>query len=464
MEYISTRSNLEQEPSNFLEVLRGGLAPDGGLYVPAFIPELTATELAFVPDLSYSETANLILEKFVGESIPQVYLPHLCDRAYGHFNHQDVAVIKPLYGNDYLLELFHGPTLSFKDYALQFLGQAFNHYLEIVDEKITILAATSGDTGSAAIEAVRGLDNLNITVLHPHNRISDVQRCQMTTVLDDNVQNLAIEGTFDDGQRIVKDLFADEAFRQQVGLGAVNSINWARIAAQIVYYVKTAVKLGKEKPVSFCVPTANFGNIFAGFMAKKMGAPIGQLYLATNQNDILTRFIHTGEMRVDTVAQSLSPSMDIQVSSNFERFLYFALEKDTQALANLMNTFKQEGHFNVPDAVWQITKDTFKAIAISDDETLATIKSTYEKTGELIDPHTAVAVAAAGHLRQSADEIIVSLACAHPAKFPEAVQQATGQYPALPEHLNDLMGRKEKFTVVPASLDAVKASILENFA
>jgi threonine synthase len=364
--------------------------------------------------------------------------------------------------DEWLLELFHGPTLAFKDYALQLIGRLFDHVLGRRGERITIVGATSGDTGSAAIEACRDRAAMDIFILHPKDRVSEVQRRQMTTVLSPNVHNIAIEGTFDDCQDLVKGLFADAAFRDEVGLSAVNSINWARVMAQIVYYFWAALRQGApDRAVAFAVPTGNFGNVYAGYAAREMGLPISRLIIGTNQNDILTRFFETAAMEIRGVEPSLSPSMDIQVSSNFERLLFDMVGRDGARVAALMKAFRETGRLDVsPEALRQVRR-LFAAHRLSDPETLAAIKRIYDDTGQLLDPHSAIGVAAGRACRRPEDGPLVALATAHPAKFPDAVERATGVRPALPAALADLYAREERCTVLPNDLATVRNRINE---
>lgn len=366
------------------------------------------------------------------------------------FNHPKIAPLHKLKDNLYVLELFHGPTIAFKDVALQLLGRLFDHVLQKRDERVTIIGATSGDTGSAAIEGCCHSDRTNIYILFPEGRVSEVQRRQMTTVQVPNVHNIALQGTFDDCQNTVKAMFNDAEFRAEMNLSAVNSINWARIMAQIVYYVTSALELGApEEEVTFVVPTGNFGNIFAGYVARKMGLPI-QLIIATNKNDILTRFFETGEMKAQEVEATMSPSMDIQISSNFERYLFDLLGRDAEKLRELMQKFSKSGHFSLSE------KGEFHAYRTDEGETLETIRKLYEETGYILDPHTAVGMKAALEVAVDAPGPVVTQATAHPAKFPDAVEKAIGQRPDLPAHLSDLMEREEFVTTLPNDLGQVQ--------
>lgn len=447
--YVSTRGH---GPEDFETVLLKGLAPDGGLYIPDTWPQI---DLPALKDASYQNIAEAVMYPFVEGCIPRTDFRTIINDTYNKqiFRHPDVTPLKSLYPDLYLLELFHGPTIAFKDIALQLLGRLFDYVLHKKDQSVTIVGATSGDTGSAAIEGCRHSDRANIFILHPHGRVSDVQRRQMTTVNAPNVHNIALEGTFDDCQSMVKAMFNDPDFRARQNLSAVNSINWARIMAQIVYYVATIVRLDRTD-ISFVVPTGNFGNIYAAYAAKQMGLPIKTLAIATNRNDILTRFFETGTMRMEGVTPTLSPSMDIQISSNFERYLFDTLDRDPSVLTRLMQEFSQNGSFNALGAT-----STFKAFRADDVQTIETIRTVYNNTGYTLDPHTAVGVFGALKLKDNIDGPIVSLACAHPAKFPDAAQQATGEYPNLPDHLAHLFDLEEHVHVLPNDLKTVKSFI-----
>ncbi|HEU5046334.1 MAG TPA: threonine synthase [Rickettsiales bacterium] len=456
--YISTRG---QAPVlSFKDVVMAGLASDGGLYVPDSIPVFAPHELTQMAALPYTELALRVMQPFIGDSIPSKDLAALIEESYTGFRHKAIAPLKQLGHNDFLLELFHGPTLAFKDFALQFLGRVLEYFLEKEHKQLTVVGATSGDTGSAAIEGCRGRKNMRIFILHPHGRVSDVQRRQMTTVADDNVFNLAVKGTFDDCQDIVKSLFADQAFREKQHLTAVNSINWARILAQVVYYFYAGLALGAPaRQVSFCVPTGNFGDIFAGYIAHKMGLPIGKLIIATNSNDILARCLKTGTYDMAGVSPTLSPSMDIQISSNFERLLFDLYGRDGKAIAGIMQDFREKRSFTLTPAALQQLRGLFAAESCDDERTLATIRSVQEETGELLDPHSAVGVAVARKLNPSPVSPVVTLATAHPAKFPDAVKKATGIHPALPEHVAGIMDMKERLEVVANDFATIKQSI-----
>jgi threonine synthase len=464
LRYISTRqSAANRETLGFEDVLIAGLAPDGGLYVPTELPEFSLAEMRRFRSLGYAELAAEVLAPFVGDAFHRDELLAILEDAYAGFDHRAVAPLKQIGSGEFLLELFHGPTIAFKDYAMQVLGRLFDAVLARRGERVTIVGATSGDTGSAAIEACRDRDNIDIFILYPRGRTSAVQRRQMTTVQAPNVRTLAVEGSFDDCQDLVKAMFADAAFRNRHRLSAVNSINWARIAAQVVYYFAAAVALGApDVPVSFAVPTGNFGNVYAGHIARQMGLPIAELVIGTNRNDILYRFIETGRMEISTVEPSLSPSMDIQVSSNFERLLFEVSGRDGAALAAAMAEFRKSGHLPASPATWAATRSLIKAHRVGDDETCAMIAQIHRETGELLDPHSAIAVAAsrAKGLRDGTPR--VALACAHPAKFPDVVEDATGIYPPLPVHMADLMTRPERETPIANDLAAVEAYVAAN--
>jgi threonine synthase len=458
MRYISTRG---QAPArDFAEVLLAGLAEDGGLFVPDSWPHFVAADWRALRGLPYAELAARVMRPFVDEAIPFVTLQAICRDAYAGFGHPAVAPLIQLDSNLFVQELFHGPTLAFKDMAMQLLGRLFDRILAERSERVTIVGATSGDTGSAAIEAFAGRDRVNIIILHPHNRTSEVQRRQMTTVLAPNVGNLAIEGSFDDCQDLVKAMFADSPFRQETHLSAVNSINWARVAAQIPYYVAAALALGApDREVAFAVPTGNFGNVLAAWAARRMGLPVSRLIIGANRNDILARFLATNDMSMHPVEPSLSPSMDIQVSSNFERLLFELLEHDGAATATAMARFRTTGKMPVPDAAWRRATTLFRGIALDDAATLEEIRRLHAASGYLADPHTAIGIAAAGALPEPAAIPMVAMATAHPAKFPDAMERATGQRPPLPPRLGDLYERPERYQVVPADLAAVEAEV-----
>jgi threonine synthase len=460
--YLSTR-DARAAPStrSFAEVLLAGLAEDGGLYVPDLIPRLGA-EIPGFAGLPYAEIAARIVALFAGDAFPPGELQKLTATAYGKFRHAAVTPLVQLDESLWLLELFHGPTLAFKDLALQLVGLMFDALLARGGEHVTVIGATSGDTGSAAIEACRDREAIDIFILYPHQRVSEVQRRQMTTVEAANAHAIAIEGTFDDCQDLVKALFADAELRHELNLSAVNSINWARIAAQTVYYVAAAVALGAPgRGVSFSVPTGNFGNVYAGHVARQMGLPIDRLVIGTNRNDILARYFASGRMALAAVEPSLSPSMDIQVSSNFERLLFELKGHNGSAVSEAMRKFRHTGSLPEDDQAWRAACCLFYAHKVDDTETMQTIAQTYARSGALIDPHTAVAVAAAraeiaAHGRGAP---MIALGCAHPAKFPDAVERATGVRPGLPPPLADLLERHERIVVLPNEIGAVRRFI-----
>ena len=458
MHYVSTRG---QAPAlTFDQAMMTGLARDGGLYVPEHVPQLSAAEIAAMAGLPYEDVALRVIRPFLGEAFTSGELVPLIAAAYRGFGHAARAPLVQLAPGHFLLELFHGPTLAFKDFAMQLLGQLMQAALTRSGARITIVGATSGDTGSAAIEAFRGLTNADVFIIYPHGRVSEVQRRQMTTPTESNVHALAMDGDFDDCQARLKDMFNDHVFRDAVGLAGVNSINWARVLAQVVYYFSAAVALGApHRPVSFTVPTGNFGDIFAGYIARRMGLPIAQLVVATNHNDILHRTLATGTQRKAGVTPSISPSMDIQVSSNFERVLFDACGRDGAVVAAQMAALGSEGGFDLGPGEWAFLKEHFISGTASEAETSATIARTLAETGELLCPHSAVGVhVAAQHLGPVP---MVTLATAHPAKFPDAVQAATGIRPPLPPRMADLYDRPERVTRVANDLSALTSLILE---
>lgn len=457
--YVSTRG--DTAPKTFTDVLLSGLAPDGGLYVPTEWPQIDVNAMA---GMAYPEIAYEIIHPFVGGDIPDDDLRDMITETYeNNFSHAAVAPLVQLGPAAWSMELFHGPTLAFKDYALQLLGRLFDYVLEKRGERITIVGATSGDTGSAAIEACRECKNVDIFILHPEGRTSEVQRRQMTTVESPNVFNIALQGHFDDCQNIVKALFADKAFREEMNLSAVNSINWARIMAQIVYYFAAAVALNADgrRKITFAVPTGNFGNVYAAYCAKQMGLPVDRLIIGSNRNDILTRFFETGAMTAGVVEPSLSPSMDIQVSSNFERFLFDLLDRDTAAVRTCMEGFRQGGEYTLTEEQMTKARSIFTAQRASDDQTSSMMAQVYKENGYIVDPHTAVGLFAAWSSDRTPQIPVVALACAHPAKFPEAVEKATGIQPALPPHLSDLFERKEIVSILPNDPEKIKIFVRE---
>jgi threonine synthase len=458
MRYISTRGSAPV--LEFEDVVLTGLARDGGLYVPESWPRWQRHDFAALKAKSYSEIAYAVIAPFVGDAVPADDLREMIEATYADFGHPDVTPLRQLGDNQWLLELFHGPTLAFKDLALQLLGRLFDYFLKRCGGTLTIVGATSGDTGSAAIEACRGREMLQIFMLHPEGRVSNVQRRQMTTVSESNVHNIAVAGTFDDCQALVKAMFDDTEFRDSHHLGAVNSINWARVMAQVVYYVAAGLQVGApERGISFAVPTGNFGDVFAGFVAREMGFPIDRLYVGTNRNDILARFFDTGEYRSGSVTPTISPSMDIQVSSNFERLLFELCGRDGDEVSRLMNDQKTNGGFAVTADQLSNAQKIFAAQSVSEIETQATIKAEWERAGKFIDPHTAVGIAAGRACHGDSASPLVYLGTADAAKFSDAVENATGSRPKLPDRLNDLFQREERFDTLPNDLTAVEAHI-----
>ncbi|SDE49352.1 threonine synthase [Limimaricola pyoseonensis] len=461
MRYVSTRG---QAPSlSFEEAMLTGLARDGGLYVPETIPQMSRDEIAALAGRDYEEVAFAVMRPFIGDAFTDVEFRELIARAYAAFAHPARAPLVQLGPNHHLMELFHGPTLAFKDFAMQLIGQLFQASLERSGERITIVGATSGDTGSAAIEAFRGLANVDVVILYPHERISEVQRRQMTTPSEENVHTLAVTGDFDDCQAALKDMFNDFAFRDEVRLAGVNSINWGRVLAQVVYYFSAATSLGApHREIDFTVPTGNFGDIYAGDIARRMGLPIGRLVIATNRNDILHRTMESGEHRKSGVTPTISPSMDIQVSSNFERALWDAYGRDGAAVAQLMEELKGQGGFAVSQGAIGRLRESFASGRASEEETRATIRRVHDQTGELLCPHSAVGVhVAEAHLGANP---MVTLATAHPAKFPDAVEAATTIRPPLPPRMAGLYEREERVTRVEADLAALQSVIREKIA
>ena len=457
MNYISTRGLAPI--LDFEGAMLSGLARDGGLYVPEHFPQVSLTELLALRGKPYADVAFVMVSKFTGNSIPAADLKRMVNEAYATFHHPATTPLKQLAPNQYLLELFHGPTIAFKDVAMQLLARMMDWSLAKQGRNAVIVGATSGDTGGAAIDAFQHSKNASIVILHPNGLVSDVQRRQMTTVTSPSVYNVAIEGNFDHCQAIVKGLFNDLKFRDQVSLGGVNSINWARIMAQIVYYFYAALQLGTpDRAVSFTVPTGNFGNVFAGLAAKRMGLDIDRLVIATNSNDILARTLNTGSYTVTGVHATTSPSMDIQVSSNFERLVYLANKNDPAAVRHAMESLKQSGTFTLQSNAIKSIRAEFDSGATSDLDAAKTMAKVLAETGELLDPHTAVGYAVAQKI--TAASPMVTLATAHPAKFPEAVEAATKIRPNLPQRLSYLMNAKETFKVLPNSKAEVKAYIL----
>jgi threonine synthase len=458
MRYISTRGHAPVR--DFAGVLLAGLAEDGGLYVPVAWPELTPGEWRALRGLPYPALAARIIQLFAGNAIAPATLRAICHDAYAGFDHPAVVPLTQLETSLFVQELFHGPTLAFKDLALQVVGRLFQHLLAERGQRATIIGATSGDTGSAAIEAIAWRERADIVILHPHGRTSEIQRRQMTTVAAPNVANFAIEGTFDDCQDLVKAMLADASLRTELHLSAVNSINWVRIAAQVPYYVASALALGApEREVAFSVPTGNFGNVLAAWVARRMGLPVTQLIVASNRNDILTRFLMRNDMSVRAVEPSLSPSMDIQVSSNFERLLFELLDRDAVRTSAIMQDFRRRGRMVVPEAAWRQATQVFCGFRLDDAGIEAEISRLYAACGYLTDPHSAVGTAAARAAARAAEVPVIAVATAHPAKFPDAVEQAAGIRPALPARLEDVMVREERYVVLPDNLAQVTAEM-----
>jgi threonine synthase len=457
--YVSTRG--EAPPLGFIDVTLAGLARDGGLYVPETWPRLAPETIANFSGRPYAEVAVEVIRPFVGDQVSEAELSRMAREAYGSFRHPAVAPIVQMAQNNFLLELFHGPTLAFKDVAMQLLARLMDHALALRGERTTIVVATSGDTGGAAVEAFRGRERADLFVLFPAGRISDVQRRMMTTATDDNVHALAIEGTFDDCQALVKGLFNHHAFRDRVRLSGVNSINWARVVAQAVYYFTAATTLGApRRRVAFTVPTGNFGDVFAGYVAERMGLPIDRLVVATNLNDILVRTLATGAYEVRDVVATASPSMDIQVSSNFERLVFEVTGRDSRAVRHLMGSLAQSRRFALSTRALSEMRALFTADRADEQETAATIRAVLRETGQFVDPHTAVGIAVAEkEIRDPAIPMIV-LGTAHPAKFPDAVESACGVRPPLPDWLADLPRRPERATSMPVDQAAIERFIL----
>ncbi|MEA2906888.1 MAG: threonine synthase [Alphaproteobacteria bacterium] len=461
MRYISTRG--ESPPLGFVEVMLAGLARDGGLYVPEAWPRLDAGAIKGFAGRPYAEVAVEVIRPFVGDTVTERDLARMAREAYGNFRHPAVAPLMQYGPNEFVVELFHGPTLAFKDVAMQLLGRLMDHALAARGERTTVVVATSGDTGGAAVEAFRGRARADVYVLYPQGRVSDVQRRMMTTAEDDNVHALAIEGTFDDCQAIVKGLFNHHDFRDRVALSGVNSINFARIVAQVVYYFTAAVALGSpHRKAAFTVPTGNFGDVYAGYVAQRMGLPVDRLVIATNVNDILVRTLATGSYELREVAATSSPSMDIQVSSNFERLLFDAYGGDGAAVRALMGSLAQSGRFALSARALSGIRAVFAADRADEDETAATIRTVLRETGHFIDPHTAVAIAVAEKESRDSSVPMVVLGTAHAAKFPDAVEAACGLRPPLPDWLADLHERPERFTPLPVDQAAVEHHIISS--
>ena len=454
MDYISTRGSAPV--LDFAGATLAGLASDGGLYLPREWPRFTAEEIAAMVGLPYAQLAARVMQPFVGDSLTPERLLELTTLAYGRFAHAAVTPLKQLDQQHWLLELFHGPTLAFKDVALQLLGLLFEEFLARSGDPLTIVGATSGDTGSAAIDAVAGRARIDIFMLHPQGRVSDVQRRQMTTVLAPNVHNIAMDGTFDDAQAMVKRMFNDPAMTSRFAIGAVNSINWARLMAQVVYYFAAALQLGApQRKVAFAVPTGNFGDVFAGYVAAQMGLPVERLIVATNVNDILHRALSTGDYSAGKVTPTAAPSMDIQVSSNFERLLFDLGGRDGAATAAQMGTFEASKAMQLTNRQREGAAKLFSSARADPDDMAQALRWAYEQTGELLDPHTAIGLHAARASGLPGDVPVVTLATAHPAKFRDAVERATGQRPSLPARIGDLFERAERMSKLPGDYAAI---------
>ena len=458
MRYVSTRGHAPVR--DFAGVLLAGLAEDGGLYVPEHWPEFSPADWRALRGKPYAEIAAWVMQPFVAGAIPFETLLRICREAYAGFGHAAVAPVMQIEHNLFVQELFHGPTLAFKDMAMQVLGRLFEHVLGARDQRVAIVGATSGDTGSAAIEAFASRARADVVILHPDGRTSEVQRRQMTTVVAPNIANIAVAGTFDDCQDLVKAMFADRPFREEMHLSGVNSINWARVAAQVPYYVASALALGApEREVAFAVPTGNFGNVLAAWVARRIGLPVARLVVGSNRNDILYRFLDANDMSVRGVEPSLSPSMDIQVSSNFERLLFELLDRDPVATAQTMARFRTDGRMAIPHPVWHRARALFHGFRLDDAGTLAEIRRLHDASGYVADPHTAVGIAAARAHPCPAGAPMVAIATAHPAKFPDAMERAIGVRPLLPPRLADLYERPERYTRAPNDLAAVEALV-----
>ena len=458
MKYCSTRnSNLNK---SFDEIIIEGLAPDGGLYMPKSWPKLNTEEI-FNNNISYSELSTIILSKYLGGTINNSELEKISKQTYKVFTHEKIAPLIKLKDNSYILELFHGPTYAFKDYPLQMLGNLFQHYLNKNNQNITVIGATSGDTGSAAIEACKDKDNIKIFILHPKDKTSEIQRKQMTSVLSNNVYNISINGTFDDCQNIVKKLFVSNDLKSKTTLSAINSINWARIISQSVYFFWAYIQANNfNKKVNFIVPTGNFGNVYAAHISGLMGLPINKLFVATNSNDIMHRTISNGDMSLKDVKSTISPSMDIQIASNFERQLFESLNYNSKDLNNLMKSFLENKKYDLSGKILNHLQLFYKSKSINDKLTLDTIKDIYDKHNYISDPHTATSLSILNELDNN--DINIALACAHPAKFPNSIKMSIGEYPIQPKSLKDLISLEEKYINLDNNTELVKNYIIEN--
>jgi threonine synthase len=456
MKYISTRNGSKE--FNFTEVFIKGLADDGGLFIPKTIPAISEQDLLSLRKLNYKDLAKEIIFLFCGETIRKDELSNIVEKSYSKFNEKNVVKITDI-GENKILELYHGPTLSFKDIAMQFIGHLYDHHLKNLKKKINVVVATSGDTGSAAIDAIKGKDKMNIFVLHPNNKVSSVQRKLMTTVEDKNVFNIAIDGNFDDCQSLVKSMFADNKFSNSIDMSGVNSINWARIVAQTVYYFFSYFQACQiNEKINFSVPTGNFGDVYAGYLSKKMGLPIDKLIVATNQNDILHRAISKGQYKAHSVVETLSPSMDIQVASNFERLIYDINDQNTDKTSKIMQSIKNEKKYLIEEKELKKIKKDFVSETISEQELLSCIKKVYENYKIIIDPHTAVGLGALEKINLAGKSVVLSTA--HPCKFPEAIKKAINIKSELPDNLNYILSKKENFIVMNNDIEEVKKYIL----
>jgi threonine synthase len=459
MKYCSTRNSKLNK--TFDEIIIEGLAPDGGLYMPKSWPKININEITSDKNISYSELVTIILNQFVGDTIKNTELQQISKKTYREFTHNKIAPLVKLKDNKYILELFHGPTYAFKDYPLQMLGNLFQYYLKKEDKKITVIGATSGDTGSAAIDACKNKDNINIFILHPKNKTSDIQRKQMTTIQSKNVFNIAINGTFDDCQNIVKSLFVSNDLKKITTLSAINSINWARIASQSVYFFWAYLQsLQYDKKVNFIVPTGNFGNVYAAHISGIMGLPVNKLYVATNSNDIMHRTIANGDMSLKDVKSTISPSMDIQISSNFERQLFESLNYNSSDLSKLMKSFKDNNQYDLSGEIHDNLKLYYRSKGINDSLTSSTIKKYYEEYNYISDPHTATSLNILDELDNN--DINIALACAHPAKFPESINDSIGIYPEQPLKLKEMLDSEEKYINLSNDIESVKSYIIDN--
>ena len=459
MKYCSTRNSKLNK--TFDEIIIEGLAPDGGLYMPKNWPKININEITSDKNISYNELVTIILNQFVGDTIKNTELQQIAKKTYREFTHNKIAPLVKLKDNKYILELFHGPTYAFKDYPLQMLGNLFQYYLKKEDKKITVIGATSGDTGSAAIDACKNKDNINIFILHPKNKTSDIQRKQMTTIQSKNVFNIAINGTFDDCQNIVKSLFVSDDLKKITTLSAINSINWARIASQSVYFFWAYLQsLQYNKNVNFIVPTGNFGNVYAAHISGIMGLPINKLYVATNSNDIMHRTIANGDMSLKDVKSTISPSMDIQISSNFERQLFESLNYNSSDLSKLMKSFKDNNQYDLSGEIHDNLKLYYRSKGINDSLTSSTIKKYYEEYNYISDPHTATSLNILDELDNN--DINIALACAHPAKFPESINDSIGIYPEQPLKLKEMLDSEEKYINLSNDIESVKSYIIDN--